>query len=219
MRKLTKILRKHLAFILLFVLFVEIGLAALMYFFIPDRYEAAATLLISHTAEALSSENYELDSKLLATYRELCTNDKVLQSAISEAKVGLTPDQLRKRVRVDKPGASNFVSIRVWSDTPETAANLANALSEALIESVQSGLKIDNLQIVDAAKAPKSPARVYALQILAIGLGASFLLACLIVIMREYFDDTLRTADQVAELFGKPVIGQIPHGVTRLRRR
>ncbi len=219
LRKLTKVLRKHLAFIILFALIVEILIGASIFFFFPDRYDSTATLMVSRTAGDLSSDNYELDSKLLSTYRAFCTSDNVLQEAIAASGVGLTPDELRQRVRVANPDGTSLINIRVWGSDPKQSALLANALSAALIDSVVENLKIENLQIIDEAKPAAHASRSSIAAILGIGLAAALVIAVLFICIKEYYDDTLRSTEQVAELFGKPVIGQIPHGMTRLRRR
>lgn len=219
LRKLTKVLRKHIAFIVLFTLIVEILLGAAVFFLFPDRYDSTATLMVSRTDGNLSSDNFELDSQLLTTYRSLCTNDNVLIAAMQRSGVGLTTDELRQRVRVTNPDGTSLINIVVWSSDSEQSARLANALSQALIESVHANLKIENLQIIDEAKPAVSPSRGSYFMILGIGLAAALVIAVLFICIKEYYDDTLRSTEQVAELFGKPVIGQIPHGVTRLRRR
>lgn len=218
-RKFIKTIRKKFFFIVVFVLLVELLLSTVIYFWMPERYEATATLLVSHMAEELSPENAELDSKLLSTYREIATSDLVLSATLKDAGVGMTVEQLRQRVRVSNLRDTNLVHIRVWSNIPEVSAALANSLAHVVTEEVHTRFKIDNLQIVDPATAPSLPTRAHVVVILSAGFGLALLIAIIVVVLAEAFDDTLRTPEQVQDVFGRPVLGQIPHGVTRLRRQ
>ena len=219
-RKFMKIIQKRALFITVFVLLVELLLSVAIYFWMPERYEATATLLVSHTAEKLNSENADLDSKLLATYREIATNDSILTASARKAGVGLTVDQMRQRVRVSNlRRGTNLVAVRVWSNMPKVSADLANALASALTEEVRISFKIDNVQIVEIATPPANPTRAHVFVVLGVGFGLSLLVAVIFVWLADVFDDTLRTPEQVQDIFGRPVLGQIPHGVTRLRRQ
>lgn len=219
MRKVTKVLKKHITFIIVFTMIIELLLAAFVFVFMPDRYEATTTLLVSNQTDGVSSDTYDLDSKLVGNYRAICTSERVLAKALRTVGIGLTTDELKQRVSVSSIGGTNLVNISVWSNNGYNAAALSNALAEALSEEVMSLLKLDNMHVVDYAKAPEAPSRTHIVILLLCGLGGGILFACVIVLIINYFDDTLRTPEQVSNLFGKPVLGQIPHGVTRLRRR
>lgn len=219
MRRIVKTMQKRWLFILLFVLIVVALLAAAILVFMPNRYEATATLVISRTAEDLNKENYELDGQLLSTYREMVTNDKLLTDAAHNAGMDLSAAEMRHRVAVSNPRGTNLVNIRVWSNVPEVSANLANAVAVALQETAVTHFQIENIQVVDFAVPPTTATRLHTIVLLAAGAGVAFLLAVIIAWLRDYFDDTLRTVEQVSDLFGRPVLGQIPHSITRLRRQ
>lgn len=219
LRRLVKTIRRRWLFILLFVLAVLLLLAAAIWLLMPERYEATATLVVSRTADDLNKETYELDGQLLSTYREMLNNDKLLTDAAQNAGTNLTAKEMRSRVQVSNPRGTNLVNIRVWSNVPEVSANLANAVAVALQESAYTYFQIDNVHLVDYALPPSAPARMHIAVILLAGGGIAFLLAVLISWLREYFDDTLKSVEQVSDLFGRPVLGQIPHSITRLRRQ
>lgn len=219
MRKVLRILHNYLLFIILFTIIVEILFAAALFFFVPARYMAKATLMVSSQAAELNLDSYDLDSKLLEDYREVCKTDRVLKKAAAEAQIDISPERLRPYIKISAISGTNFINIGVWAENGADAAALANALSRSLISEVSELYQIDNLQLLDEAKAPAQPARMSFAIMLGIGLLAALLLACIIALLRNYFDDTIRTVEQASAIFGKPVLGQIPHGVTRLRKR
>lgn len=214
-----KLLRRSLAFVIIFMLVVELILGATIVFFMPDRYEAVATLSILPNTSDLSNEDYDLGSKLIHDFREIALSESVLEQTLQKVSVQMTANELRQRIKFESLTNSNLVRIRVWSAMPETSAALANALANSLIEEVQSRLQIDYIQMVEAASIPQQQTRTHIFAIMGFGLIGAFLLAILFLFIVECFDDTLREAEEIATIFGKPVIGQIPHGVTRLRRR
>lgn len=216
MRRKSNVLRKRILFIIIFVLAVEFILGALVLFFIPDRYDATVTVMSSVHGGALSSEGYDLNKKLLEDFRVLSQSETVLQKAIQKSGISITVDALRRCSNVSSYKNTSLLSITVWTGKADTCATLANAMAQALIEEVSD---ISSLQVADPARPATGPARMQAALILGIGFVLSLILACTIALLMDYFDDTIRSTEQASSLFGRPVLGQIPHGVTRLRKR
>lgn len=220
MRKFFKKLHRHSAFIGIFtVLFVAV-FGVLVFFFAPDRYEARVTLMINSQTKPISNENYELDSKLLEDYRAICKSDRVLTQAIKDAKLDNIPlEKLRLRVQVSDVKGTNLITITTHAQSGEKSAALANSIAKALQKEVLQLYDLDNIQIIDEAKITTIPVRMSFQTMLLIGLAGGFVIAVIIALLIDYFDDTIRTIEQAVDIFEKPVLGQIPHGITRLRKR
>jgi polysaccharide biosynthesis transport protein len=93
----------------------------------------------------------------------------------------------------------------------ETNQQLYDSIAKRLKETgVMGGLETNNVRLVEAATAPSVPVRprkAWNLGLsIAVGLGLGVALAVAI----EYFDNTLRTPDDVERYLGLPVIGIVP---------
>lgn len=220
MRKFFKKIQRHSVFIVIFTILFMIAFGGLVFFFAPERYEARVTLMINSQTKPISNENYELDSKLLEDYRAICKSDRVLTQARKKANLDDIPlEKLRLRIQVSEVKGTNLITITTHAQSGEKAASFANAVAKALQKEVLQLYDLDNVQIIDEAKITTMPVRMSWQRMLLIGLAGGFIVAIIIALLIDYFDDTIRTIDQAVEIFEKPVLGQIPHGITRLRKR
>ncbi|GAB4250349.1 MAG: hypothetical protein Kow00109_26280 [Acidobacteriota bacterium] len=83
-----------------------------------------------------------------------------------------------------------------------TAAQLAS--------SAESRQKGENLQVVDPANLPVEPAKPNRLLVLAIGLGIALGVGVAIALAVDFLDQKIWNANEVTELLGLPVVGEIP---------
>lgn len=219
MRKLRKIFKKRIRFMIIFtILFVLIS-GTLVYFFIPEQYEATATLMISSRGEDLNKANYELDQELVSEYRQLVKSNRVLEKTAERVQNDMKAEKLRMRISVSEVRKTNLITLSAQASSAENAAELANATSDVLIEEVNNLYQLDNIRVVDRAKVPMEPSRMTIERVLLFGFACGFAASLVIVLLMEYFDDTIRSPEQINKIFDKPVLGNIPHGVTRLRKR
>lgn len=95
----------------------------------------------------------------------------------------------------------------------QTSQELYGALLKRTKEaSVAGELPVTNLRIVDAAEVPSRPIRPNHPRDLLFGLAASFALGLGTVFLKEYFDNTVKTSDEVEQYVMLPFLGYIPSG-------
>ncbi len=107
----------------------------------PNQYEARARYLVGCP---LDQPNCGVQERRLAaevgqTYAELATSRPVLQSAIDKLQLNFTPSALADRVNATFLETTLILSIRARSSDPQRAADIANAIGEALIERSPGG--------------------------------------------------------------------------------
>jgi uncharacterized protein involved in exopolysaccharide biosynthesis len=83
---------------------------------------------------------------------------------------------------------------------------LARARQLELLTSLQTG----NAQLVQRAAVPDSPSSPKPLRNVAFGLFLGLLLATALTLLREQLDRRMRDPEEVAEVFGLPVLASIP---------
>jgi non-specific protein-tyrosine kinase len=102
---------------------------------LPKSYEADARLIVGQSLSSVSPDYNQLlvSQQLSATYATVATTRPILQAVIGQLGLGVTPDELLKRVRVDAPLGSTLLTITVQDADPARAAAIANALAQQLI--------------------------------------------------------------------------------------
>ncbi len=139
------------------ILFASLGLtvavALVLSFTLPKTWESENKLIVGN---AIGANTPDYNAQLLAqqlsqSYALVATTGPVLQHVIDQLGLDVTINDLEKKVSADAPRNLNVVEIRAsWSD-PQTAADIANAISDELVQVVLAagGRSTDILTFVD----------------------------------------------------------------------
>ncbi len=98
-------------------------------------YEAKATLIVGQSLTGVNPDYNQLlvSQRLSTTYAAVATTRPILDAVIGQLGLGVTSDELLKRVRADAPLDSTLLTITAQDTDPARAAAIANALAEQLI--------------------------------------------------------------------------------------
>lgn len=202
--------------ILVTLLVVLIGAIYSMFFQTP-MYEANTRLVLTGVAEANKSNansattlnDVNLNSKLVATYREIIKSKTLLKDVINTLDLDYTADSLSKNISVSTVSDTEMIIITVTSMKAEETATIANELAKVFSEQIREIYKIENISIIDKAEVPTAPSNINIIKQVIIYVLIGIVLACAIVFLMFYFDTTLKDGSQVEKL-GLTVLTTIP---------
>ena len=193
-------------------------------FFQTPVYESTTNMVLTGTAEANGANNNKnqtvdgaaitqndlnLNSKLVATYREIIKSKTVLKDVINTLDLDYTVSELKGNVSVSTVADTEMISITVSSTVAEEAALIANELASKFSEQIKEIYNIENISIIDKAEISTTPENVNIVkQIIIYGL-IGIVLSLAIVFAMFYFDTTLKDAAQI-EKMGLTVLTSIP---------
>ena len=193
-------------------------------FFVKPAYEATTTLVLTGTAEAngktnektsteegvtITQNDVNLNSKLVATYREIIKSKTVLKDVINTLNLDYTTGGLYKKIKVSTVADTEMISITVESDKAEEAAAIANELASIFSEQIKEIYNIENISIIDKAEVQTVPINVNIVKQLVIYVLIGGALGSAVIFIMFYFDTTLKEASQVEKL-GLTVLTSIP---------
>lgn len=145
------------------------------------------------------------------TRRLVTPEQKEVTRASSQKKYNLTVDELKKMVSITNQQNSQVFAINVKSNDPKQAALIANTVADSFKDKIGNFMKINNVSIIDSAKTPENSVapnkKLFALAGLVILGGLTFL----IILVRELSDTTIKSPDDVTELFGMTNLGVVGH--------
>jgi succinoglycan biosynthesis transport protein ExoP len=103
--------------------------------FLPKTYEAKATLIVGQSLSAVNPDYSQVlvSQRLSTTYAAVAATRPMLASVIAQLDLGVTSDELSKRVRAEAPLDSTLLTITAEDTDPVRAAAIANALAAELI--------------------------------------------------------------------------------------
>lgn len=155
----------------------------------PKEYTATASVYIGQTTDANGNPMAGLNSNAKAAV-QLLASQVVLKEAADRAGMDISASRLRKETTVETPSSTvktttsvvNIVVISVTDTDEERAAAAANALSEVLLERLESGVdekialleeQLAQNQTEFAAATARSAAAQKALAVIAAGGGSA----------------------------------------------
>jgi capsular exopolysaccharide synthesis family protein len=203
------------------VLLITIGLVAIATALQPRVYESTATgLTQAATGDDLSMAfaGESLAKSRAESYVRVATSDAVAKKASAILETDRSIGSLLANVRATLPTGTAVIQITASGSTPEEAAELANAWTEALAQQVKE-LETPDGAIGDpalsfvplaTARAPYLPSSPNINAALALAVVAGLVLAFVYTILRHHFDRRVRTAAQIEAILGAPVIGTVP---------
>lgn len=195
-------------------LLVAVWIAGLAGFLIASQiaptYEARTKLLVGPINTDV--DTLRASGQLVQTYAELVTSQPLLESTIQELDLPYSSGQLRANVRTTADDVTRFLTIRVQDGDAQLAADIANTLADELIQVTSSGTTRPEgeLQVTEFAEAPSSPIAPQVSLIVLVAAGAGLIGAALLVILIEYFADTIRTREDLKRIAGYPLLGSAP---------
>ena len=105
----------------------------------------------------------------------------------------------------------SMVQYTLLKEEAEAKSNLYVTLRSRLNEiAISSSLFSNNIRVLDNARLPEKPARPQRAEILLVGFLFSLIAGTALALVRENFDDTVNTMDDVREWSGLPCLGVVP---------
>lgn len=209
--ELLRLLRKHLILVIALPILCAVAMAVVAYGFMANVYTAETSMyVLSQSGEENTST---LQSNLSAS--QMIANDVaalIESSRVTNATaedVGMK-DLEEYDISVTSETTSRVITLSVEGSDPEEAADIANAMAANVSEVAREVMNVQSVNIVDEAAAPDQPSGPNRLMYVAVSFLAGLFVAVAIVVLLDMLNTKVRSAEDVEELLGVPVIGRIP---------
>ena len=214
LREYLHILRRRWWMIALISLMVILLTVVYSFFIVTPIYESATTVMVStpvtYANSPVDMNELNLNRRLAETYGEIVRSRRVANQVISEMSLTMSPGALNNKVQVSQVRDTEFIRISVTDPDPAMGTAIANNIAEAFKDNVVEIMNVDNVSTLDEAVEPLSPISPNERLNIAIGLVLGLMLGVFVVFVREYFDNTIKTKEDVARHLDLPLIGSIP---------
>ena len=214
LREYLGILRRRWWMIALITLMVVLLTVIYSFFIVTPMYESSTTVMVSSpisaTGGTVDMNDLNLNRRLAETYGEIVRSRRVATQVISEMNLEMTPGDINNKVQVTQVRDTEFIRIAVTDPNPAMATAIANNIAEAFKDNVVEIMNVDNVSTLDEAVEPLNPVSPNERLNIAIGLVLGLMLGVFVVFVREYFDNTIKTKEDVARYLELPVMGSIP---------
>jgi capsular exopolysaccharide synthesis family protein len=158
----------------------------------------------------LQDESSELKAQVEAERNRMINQVRTSYRAARDAEQMLVAS--KEKLRVDMGDASSrMTQFRLLRNQAVANSELYNTLRGRLVEAgIYAGLKSSNIHVVDLAPRLPKPSGPHRGLIIVMGFAVSCVLAVILSFVKESFNNTVRTPDDLKEWLGLPSLAMIP---------
>jgi capsular polysaccharide biosynthesis protein len=210
LKEIVQILKKHWKSIIIFpIIFAAIG-ALVSIYLIDPVYEASTTIMVrqnKETNEQIDISDVNLSKSLIYTYAEMAKSNTVIENTRKTLGIEeLDADS----ITVSPVKDTQILKVTVESTSPQLAMEIADILVGEFTLEIVRITKTDNVAVVDYARFPENPVKPNMIKNTAIAGVLGEMLVLLIIFLREYLDNTIKSEKDIEKYLDVPVIGVIP---------
>ncbi len=204
---------KGIAFILIIAVLFGIGAFVYTKYFVQPRYEANVKFYASNKE---SGNTYGDATRSIAWQYIEFLNVNEFFEMVSKDLEETTGRTLAPKVISGYVSFSSVVSetstfyVSVQTHDPNLSYDIALSVSNTASKRIDSFQEVGALEVIQSPELPVSPVNANALEKAIFGFLVGALLAAGLVVLKELSDNRIRSAEEITELFGLPVLGIVP---------
>lgn len=185
-------------------------------FLVKPMYKSNTTIVLSKSltendvSGAITTSDITMNQKLVSTYSEIMKSRSVVREVIDRLGLDISQDELISKISVKSKQDTELLEISVTYNNPVIAANIANTLGEVFTEKVKDVYNIENVSIIDVAEISDIPYNVNITKTVVIFAVVSLFIAFVTIFIKVYFNNTVKTEEEISKLLGLPVLAVIP---------
>ena len=187
-------------------------------FIITPKYMSSVTLILSKpenttsftTNDAITQSDITLNQKLISTYSEILKSKRVGKTVLDNLKVDMDYNELKEGVSVNSVKDTDVIKVSVTTYDAELSKVIVSEMVKVFTDEVDRIYSIKNVSIVDEAEIDLKPVNVSLLKNIVIFALIGFVLACGVIFLIFYFDNTVKSSEQINSLTELPVLAVIP---------
>ncbi|MDM7486857.1 Wzz/FepE/Etk N-terminal domain-containing protein [Rhodococcus sp. CSLK01-03] len=186
---------------------------------IPTVYVSTTRMYVSMATGTSVNDSYQgglAAQQRITSYPYVATGATVAERVVDRLGLTMSPGELQGKVSATFPPATTLLDISVTDSTPEGARRLSRAVSDEFAQlvaemetTVIGAAPAARASVIDPAPLPGAPVGPNTKRILALGVIAGLGLGFLLAFLRDRFDPTIRTPQQLGRSVRLPVLGTI----------
>jgi capsular polysaccharide biosynthesis protein len=167
------------------------------------------------TSSMIAVQNYDSTGGKNDEYKKIYGSDISGSSTLAGVCVTLFQNSDDLTALYDGCGVSMscsdfFITITVVGSDPQKCANVANQISEKTKDIYSDKFPFGQVSTVREAKVPSSPDSPNNIKNGLLGFVVGLALSCVISILLELIDTTIKVDDDIQSIYGIPVFAEIP---------
>ncbi|MEB7746968.1 Wzz/FepE/Etk N-terminal domain-containing protein [Staphylococcus equorum] len=209
--KILQIIRKNMKLLIILPIICLFISTIVTFFFLDSKYQASTQVLVNQkeSDSQMMAQEVQSNLQLVNTYSEIVKSPRIIDKVSKELDRAYSTSELSSMVSVSNQAESQLLNIAVDSKSKNDSEHIANTVAQVFSEEVPGIMNVDNVSILseanDTAKqvAPKKGIN------LLVGLVGGFLIALIIIFIKEILDKRIKSEEDVENELNIPVLGSI----------
>lgn len=215
LKELFDYIKERVLIIAVIVLVVLITGSIYSLFIKTPVYKSTSTLVLvsdegTSTSNTYTTQDVTLNNQLVSTYSKIVTSHRVIDTVIENLNLDYSYSEVVKEVSVATETGTQIIKVSVSDPDKALAASITNEIVKVFGDEIKSIYKLQNVSVVDKAEEAKSPANVNYIKEAVIYILVGAVLAFGVIFVIFYFDTSIKSAEEIENKLGLPVVGVIP---------
>ena len=198
------------------IILVALVFGVVTYFYtnnyVETIYQADATVALQITASSKANNTgltYSETQQLVETFSIILKSDELINLVDENLGLNIDTQNLMNKITTSGVKSTLIMDISVKDTNQNDSVRIANEIIKVGPSIINENYEGTRLVAVNRAKegVPVYPS-VPLNTLIALFLGAALVIC--IEILKEYLDDTIKSDEQIRQMFGIPVIGLLP---------
>lgn len=185
--------------------------------FISPKYKSSAMFYVNNSninvgnvSVSMSSGDLSTSRGLVKSYIVILNTRETLVDVIDYAGVDRTVAQLSNMIAAESVNDTEIFRVTVTSTDPQEAQKIADAVAYILPKRIGTIIEGTSAKVADAAVVPAKPSSPSYTNNTIIGFALGLLLSVGIIVLRELFDVSVRSTEDIASVCNHPVLAAVP---------
>ena len=204
------------------VIIVSVLCAAMVfgytYYCVTPQYQSSAMFYVNNNsfsvgdaALSITSGDLVTSRGLVASYIVILKTRETLNEVIDYAGVDLTYGEVSGMITAAAVNETEIFRVTVTNPDPQEAEKIANAIAYILPKRIGNIIDGTSAKIVDSAVVPAGPSSPSYTKNGVIGFLIGFLLCAGSIALKEIFDTTIRSEEDIEQVCAHPVLSAVPN--------
>lgn len=183
-------------------------------FMIPETYSSSVMMYVNTQTNiagySISLSDLNTAKSLVNTYMVILKSRETLQMVLDEAESSRTYQELSGMITTSQVNNTEIFSITVTTTDAEEAARLAGAIAVVLPQRVGAIIDGASMRLVSGAIVNHAKVGPNITRYTALGLFAGILLAAVVIILLDLFNDVIRDEEHILQTYDIPILARVP---------
>lgn len=198
-------------------------------FMLPLQYSSHIAMYVQSytdiTEDTNQNNNISNSKQLVNTYIEVLKDDAVINAVgdklaaefdetvlsqnfiLSNGKI--TPGSLRACISITSVTDTSALKLTTTTKNAAVAAAICNDMAQVAPAFLQEAVGVGSINTIDTAKIYGTPVAPNIYKNTLLGMAAGFMLIVLVILVIDYFDNTVKDTDSLEKKYNKAIIGEI----------